>query len=159
MKTVHRIFLALLSIAGLAALTVTVAPQHASAATSIVRFNASRQVAAGAKHYIGRPYVYGGTGPSAFDCSGLAQYVYKAYAGVSIPRTAEDQYHYFRPESKAKAWGGDLVFFHDANGYVYHTGIWEGDNGMVNAVSPQYGVRQTPLSWGGRYVTYGTISH
>lgn len=159
MKTVHRIFLALLSIAGLAALTVTVAPQHASAATSIVRLNASRQVAAGAKHYLGDSYVYGGTGPSAFDCSGLAQYVYKTYAGVNIPRTAEDQYSYFRPESKAKAWGGDLVFWHDAGGYVYHTGIYEGGNGVVSALNPRYGVKQTPIIWPGTYYTFGTISH
>jgi cell wall-associated NlpC family hydrolase len=158
-RSEHRILKAILPLAGVAAVTAAVATP-ASASTSIVRSSASRTVASAAQRYIGDPYEYGGTGPRAFDCSGLAQYLYKTYAGVTIPRDAEDQFLYFRQETKAHAWGGDLVFFHDADGYVFHTGIYEGGNGMVSALSPEYGVKQTPLSWGeGDYVTFGTISH
>jgi cell wall-associated NlpC family hydrolase len=147
------------AIAGIA-LLFSAAPWNAGASTSIVRLYASRSVANGAVHYLGDRYVYGGTGPYSFDCSGLAQYVYLHYAGVSIPRTAEAQFLYFRQESQSRAWGGDLVFFHAyPGGPVYHTGIYEGGGSMVNAVGYAYGVRWTPLSWGGRYYTFGTISH
>lgn len=151
----------LASLVGIAGLLAAVAPWNAGASTAVVRLMASRQAASGAQKYIGHPYMYGGTGPSAFDCSGLAQYVYRNYVGVSIPRVAEDQFKWFRPETKAHAWGGDLIFFHSGsiNGPVFHTGIYEGGNGMVSALSPQYGVRQTPISWGGKYYTFGTISH
>ncbi len=100
--------------------------------------------------FIGRvPYVYGGSSPSTgFDCSGLVHYVYGHY-GKSIPRTAEDQFLHFRRESRSKAWGGDLVFFHvdsDPNSYVYHVGIYEGGNHMVSATDPASGIIWQRLS-------------
>lgn len=148
-------------VAGIA-LLFTVAPWNAGAATSIFQSYASRTVSYEAAHggFIGRiPYMWGGTTLAGFDCSGFAQYLYANYAGVTIPRTAEAQYEFFRPETQAQAWGGDLVFFHDSSGYVYHTGIYEGGNSMVSALDSQYGIMWTPLSWGGTYYTFGTISH
>lgn len=76
-----------------------------------------------------------------FDWSGLAQYGY-GYYGESIPRTADDQFHYVRGESESAAWGGDLVFFHvssDPRSYVYDVGIYEGGNQMVSAADPGEG--------------------
>jgi cell wall-associated NlpC family hydrolase len=113
------------------------------------------------KSFVGAvPYVYGGTSPrTGFDCSGLARYVYGHY-GKSIPRIAEDQFLHFRRESRSRAWGGDLVFFHvnsDPNSYVYHVGIYEGGNNMVSATDPAGGIRwQTIYS---SDVTFGTITH
>ena len=106
------------------------------------------------------PYVYGGSSPSTgFDCSGLTHYVYGHY-GKSIPRTADAQFRYFHRESRSRAWGGDLVFFHvnsNPNSYVYHVGIYEGGNHMVSAANPSEGIRwQTIYS---PYVTFGTITH
>jgi cell wall-associated NlpC family hydrolase len=114
-----------------------------------------------AKRFIGVPYVYGGTSPAGFDCSGLTQYVYRHF-GKRINRTAEDQFLQFRRISKARAWGGDLVFFHvssDPNSYVYHVGIYEGGNTMVAATTYGSGVEWQSFSWAGDTVTFGTITH
>jgi cell wall-associated NlpC family hydrolase len=111
--------------------------------------------------FIGRvPYVYGGSSPSSgFDCSGLTQYVYH-HEGKSIPRTAEEQFLSFRRESESKAWGGDLVFFHedsDPNSYVYHVAIYEGGNHIVSATDPSQGIVWQTI-WSSD-VTFGTITH
>jgi cell wall-associated NlpC family hydrolase len=111
--------------------------------------------------FIGRvPYVYGGSSPSSgFDCSGLTQYVYH-HEGKSIPRTAEEQFLSFRRESQSKAWGGDLVFFHedsDPNSYVYHVAIYEGGNHIVSATDPSQGIAWQTI-WSPD-VTFGTITH
>ncbi len=145
------------TIAGTMAVSLAFFPGMASAHS--LSFN--QKAAANAKQYVGTvPYVYGGSSPSTgFDCSGLAHYVYGHY-GKSIPRTAEDQFLHFRRESKTRAWGGDLVFFHvnsDPNSYVYHVGIYEGGNHMVAATDPAEGIRwQTIYS---SDVTFGTITH
>jgi cell wall-associated NlpC family hydrolase len=109
----------------------------------------------------GAPYVYGGTSPSGFDCSGLTQYVYR-HLGKRIQRTAEEQFLQFRRISKARAWDGDLVFFHvssDPNSYVYHVGVYEGGNDMVAATTYGGGVEWQSFTWAGDTVTFGTITH
>jgi cell wall-associated NlpC family hydrolase len=104
--------------------------------------------------------VYGGSSPgTGFDCSGLTQYVYRHY-GKSIPRTADDQFLHFRRESRGRAWGGDLVFFHEnsnPNSYVYHVGIYEGSNDMVSAADASEGIVWQAI-WSSD-VTFGTITH
>jgi cell wall-associated NlpC family hydrolase len=111
--------------------------------------------------FIGKvPYVYGGSSPSSgFDCSGLAQYVYGHY-GKSIPRTAQEQFEHFRSESRSKAWGGDLVFFHEnsnPDSPVYHVAIYEGSNHMVSAIDEAQGIAWQTI-WSPD-VTFGTITH
>jgi len=111
--------------------------------------------------FIGKvPYVYGGSSPSSgFDCSGLAQYVYGHY-GKSIPRTAQEQFEHFRSESRSKAWGGDLVFFHENSSPespVYHVAIYEGGNHIVSATDPAQGIAWQTI-WSPD-VTFGTITH
>ena len=109
----------------------------------------------------GAPYAYGGTSPAGFDCSGLTQYVYR-HLGKHIARTAEDQFLESRRISKSRAWGGDLVFFHessDPNSYVYHVGIYEGGDDMVAATTYGEGVQWQNFSWAGDTVTFGTVSH
>jgi len=98
------------TIAGTMALSLVFFSGTASAHTE--SFN--QRTATYVKSFIGRvPYAYGGSSPSSgFDCSGLTKYVY-GHFGRSIPRTAEEQFQHFRRESKSKAWGGDLVFFHE----------------------------------------------
>jgi cell wall-associated NlpC family hydrolase len=107
------------------------------------------------------PYVYGGTSRSGFDCSGLTQYVYR-HLGKNIRRTAEEQFREFRRISKARAWSGDLVFFHetsDPNSYVYHVGIYEGGHDMVAASTGADRVIRESFAWAGNTVTFGTITH
>jgi len=116
-----------------------------------------------AKKLVGDPYVYGGTSPAGFDCSGLAQWVYKhAGHGKKIDRTAEDQFRQFKRISKEAARTGDLVFFHvtsSPGSYVYHVGVYEGGNDMVAATTSGGGVELQSFTWAGDTVTFGTITH
>ena len=145
------------TIAGTMALSLAFLPGTASAHS--LSFN--QKAASYVKTFVHRvPYVYGGSSPrTGFDCSGLAHYVYGHY-GKSIPRTADEQFQYFRRESKSAAWGGDLVFFHetsDPNSYVYHVAIYEGGNSIVAATDPGEGIRAEPIY--SSDVTFGTITH
>jgi cell wall-associated NlpC family hydrolase len=133
----------------------------AQAATTARHLSFNEKVATQVKRYEGVPYRYGGTSPAGFDCSGLAQYVYR-YFGKKIQRTAEAQFLEFRRISKKKAWGGDLVFFHvdsNPNSYVYHVGIYEGGNDMVAATTTGSDVQWQNFSWAGDTVTFGTLTH
>ena len=116
-----------------------------------------------AKKLVGDPYVYGGTSPAGFDCSGLAQWVYKhAGHGQKIDRTAEDQFRQFKRISKKAARTGDLIFFHvtsSPGSYVYHVGVYEGGNDMVAATTSGGGVELQSFTWAGDTVTFGTITH
>jgi cell wall-associated NlpC family hydrolase len=125
------------------------------------RLSFNQNAAAYVKTMEGVPYVYGGTSPAGFDCSGLTQYVY-AHLGKGIERTAEDQFLEFRPISKPRAWGGDLVFFHvdsNPNSYVYHVGVYEGGDDMVAATTTGSDVQWQNFSWAGDTVTFGTLTH
>jgi cell wall-associated NlpC family hydrolase len=83
----------------------------------------------------GKPYVYGGSGPNSFDCSGLTQYVYKQL-GRNLPRTAEAQYEATPRVSQFNKQIGDLIFF-GSPGNIYHMGIYAGDGKMW--VAPRTG--------------------
>ncbi len=89
-----------------------------------------------AQSRIGTPYRYGGSGPEAFDCSGLVAYSYQQ-AGVTVPRTAAQQYALARPVRRAELRAGDLVFFRLSGRNVSHVGIYAGDGQFVHA--PQTG--------------------
>lgn len=79
---------------------------------------------------IGIPYRYGGTTPQGFDCSGLVQYAYRN-AGVSVPRTAREQFEASEPVDMRAVQPGDLVFFESRN--YSHVGIYVGENRFVHA--------------------------
>jgi peptidoglycan DL-endopeptidase CwlO len=85
-----------------------------------------RLVIAVAKRYKGIRYVAGGTSPrTGFDCSGYTRYVY-AELGIHIPRVSRDQYASMRHISIRVAVPGDLIFFHNGSGRVYHVAIYAG---------------------------------
>lgn len=99
--------------------------------------SAGQKLADKALQYLGVPYVWGGTSPSGFDCSGLVQYVMNA-CGYSISRTADKQYNHGTSVSKSNLRVGDLVFF--ANTYtsgISHIGIYIGNNQFVHAGGSQ----------------------
>jgi cell wall-associated NlpC family hydrolase len=74
----------------------------------------------------GKPYHYGSAGPSRFDCSGLVQYVFKTSLGLSLPRTAAEQYAASKHILKAYVHPGDLVFVR-YSGSITHVGIYAGN--------------------------------
>ncbi|TDQ49246.1 C40 family peptidase [Actinorugispora endophytica] len=84
----------------------------------------------------GLPYVWGGTGPHGYDCSGLVQGAWAA-AGVQIPRTTWPQHAALAPVSKAELIPGDLIFFQTIPGPPpTHVGMYIGNNMMVHAGNP-----------------------
>jgi cell wall-associated NlpC family hydrolase len=86
---------------------------------------------------IGRPYVWGAEGPTAFDCSGLTQYVYQEF-GIELPRRAVDQSKF--GDHVRRLQPGDLLFFSTdlRQSLVTHVGLYEG-NGMMIQASKRYG--------------------
>ena len=103
------------------------------------------EIVANAKKYIGVPYLWGGTTPSGFDCSGYVQYVLRK-SGISLPRTTTEQYKIGTYVSKSNLQPGDLVFLQ--NTYrkgISHVGIYIGDGKMIHASSSK-GVTISNLS-------------
>ncbi|MFG2921486.1 NlpC/P60 family protein [Streptomyces sp. NPDC048305] len=86
---------------------------------------------------LGKPYVWGATGPSSFDCSGLTQAAWRA-AGVSLPRTTYTQINAGQRVSRSELAPGDLVFFYPG---VTHVGLYVGGGQMIHAPRPGAPVR------------------
>lgn len=108
----------------------------------------------------GDPYSYGAAGPKRFDCSGLTMFSFD-HAGLSLPRSAAQQYHAVRHIPKSRMHRGDLMFFHDGSGNIYHEAIFLGRHGghvwLFHASKPGRPVQRDPLwtsSWYG-----GTLRH
>ncbi len=129
---------------------ITSAPAHAVAAvvpaaaqavhTASTTGRAAKAVAF-AYAALGKPYVWGATGPSAFDCSGLTQAAWQA-AGVSLPRTTYTQINSGRRIARGQLAPGDLVFFYSG---VSHVGIYVGNGQMIHAPHPGAPVRLAPV--------------
>ncbi|MBQ1090171.1 C40 family peptidase [Streptomyces sp. B93] len=91
---------------------------------------------------LGSPYVWGATGPDAFDCSGLTQAAYRS-AGVSLPRTTYAQIDAGRRVARSELLPGDLVFFYSG---ISHVGLYVGGGQMIHAPNPSSPVRLAPIS-------------
>lgn len=126
---------------------------EAKAAAEAKAFAASQQgkierAISVASEQIGDPYVWGATGPSAFDCSGLTQYAFSA-AGIELPRVSRDQAAALPSVSNDQIQRGDLMFWGSP---VYHVGIflrWEnGQAIMLHAPKPGTAVREE-AAWDG----------
>lgn len=106
-----------------------------------------------AENYRGVPYVFGGNTPKGFDCSGYVRYVF-AKKGISLPRSADEQYTVGTKVSKKNLQPGDLVFFETYEKGVSHSGIYIGNGKFISATSSS-GVAIADLAggyWGERYI-------
>lgn len=94
---------------------------------------------------VGKPYVYGASGPSSYDCSGLTQAAF-ATIGVDLPRTSEEQSNTGTPVSISSLQVGDLVFW-GGQGSAYHVGVYIGGGQYLDAANPSTGIGVHDMSW------------
>ncbi|MFH9820499.1 NlpC/P60 family protein [Streptomyces sp. NPDC017230] len=106
-----------------------------------------------ARAQIGKPYVWGATGPGSYDCSGLTQAAWKA-AGVTLPRTTYDQVETGTTVPLSQAQPGDLVFFYDD---VTHVGLYIGDGMMIHAPKPGAYVREESVYYDGESSIHSVV--
>ena len=106
--------------------------------SSVQASSRAAAVVALAKEQVGKPYVWGATGPDKFDCSGLVQYVYQHAAGINLPRTTYDQVKAGQTVPLDQLQAGDLVFWGSETA-PYHVAIYIGNNQYVNSATPDQG--------------------
>lgn len=99
---------------------------------------ALKVVLATAREQLGKPYRYGATGPSSFDCSGFTMYVWR-HVGVQLPRSSGAQYGALPHVPKAKARLGDLVYSPG------HIGLYIGDGKMIHSPHSGEHVEVSPI--------------
>jgi cell wall-associated NlpC family hydrolase len=124
----------------LAASTTTSASTSSSTATG-----SAAAVIAFVKAQIGKSYVLGASGPSAYDCSGLVQAAFKQI-GVSLPRVSQDQSTAGTQVSLSNLQPGDILYWGSA-GSAYHVAVYVGDGMFVGAQNPSTGIVEKPLSY------------
>ena len=107
-----------------------------------------QQVVDYAKQFLGKPYVYGASGPNSFDCSGFTSYVYKHF-GYTLNRTATGQLSNGTAVSRSDLRPGDLVFFKSGGSKpVSHVGIYVGNGQFIHASTNTYSIRYDSLTSG-----------
>lgn len=116
------------------------AAQPAKQQASTQSSSTAQTVVNAAKSQIGKPYVWGATGPNAYDCSGLVQYAY-SQAGKNIGRTTYQQAGAGQHVSVSQAQAGDILMWGD-----YHDAIYVGNNQYVHAPQPGQNVTQATVS-------------
>lgn len=102
------------------------------------------------------PYVYGGTTPRGFDCSGYTQYVYRVAHVATLPRTAEQQRRAVRHLRRSQLLPGDLIFYL-SGGSAYHVAIYAGHGMQYAEATPRDGLRYQKI-WSSD-IQYGTTWH
>ncbi|MFJ7206138.1 C40 family peptidase [Streptomyces sp. NPDC098789] len=98
-----------------------------------------------ARAQVGKGYVMGGTGPNAYDCSGLTQAAYRQ-AGVELPRVSQDQSASGRDVSLSDLRPGDLLYW-GSKGAATHVAVYLGNGTYVGAQNSRVGVVERSLDW------------
>ncbi|VEF49875.1 NLP/P60 protein [Bacillus freudenreichii] len=105
------------------------------------------------KKYLGVRYLYGGTSPRGFDCSGFTSYTFKK-KNVKLPRTAAEQYKRGKSVSKKNLRAGDLVFFKTTSKTkISHVGIYVGNNKFIHSAGKGVAITSIndPYYWKSKY--------
>ena len=107
----------------------------------------AEKIVALAYQQLGKPYVWGATGPNSFDCSGLTYWLYKQY-GYTLNRVANDQWRNGVRVSKENMLPGDLLFFVGSSGsnYITHVGIYAGAGMFLHAANSKLGVIKASIN-------------
>lgn len=107
-----------------------------------------------ARSQIGKPYIFGASGPNSFDCSGLVLYCFKNVSGMSLPHSSSMQLSYGTEVKRTELGVGDLIF-----PSIGHVQIYSGNGNVVEAAQPGTNIREVPI-WGfwraRRLITPGT---
>ncbi len=112
----------------------------------------AQQILNYAAKFLGTPYVWGGTTPSGFDCSGYVQYVYRNN-GISLSRTSEQQFKNGVSVARSELRPGDLVFFRTYHSGASHVGIYTGNSTMIHSSSGGVSYDDMTSSyWSARYL-------
>jgi cell wall-associated NlpC family hydrolase len=117
----------------------------------------NNQVVKIAKRQIGKAYVWAAAGPNSFDCSGLVLFSYARAGMPGIYHQSGVQFTKARLIPASRALPGDLVFYHDSVGNVFHVGIYLSPNKTVAAIDTAEGVNYQSINWGS--ATYGSFTH
>lgn len=129
-------------------------PERVEAPVAPVTPGTPGTVVATALEYRGVPYVFGGTDPTGFDCSGFVRYVYERH-GTQLPREVRDQYRTGRRVDVNQVQAGDLLFFQTVTRGASHVGLAIGGGQFVHAPSSRGVVRVERYDssyWASRFV-------
>lgn len=131
MSAPRRTIFALLLLLAVTACAKQVISPDLPATTSASEESRNATAARLATRYLGAPYVWAGSSPSGFDCSGLVMYAF-GQVGVAIPHNAAQQFRLGTPVARDRLVPGDIVFFNQ----LRHNGIYLGDGRFVHSTKP-----------------------
>ncbi|TJZ51915.1 glycoside hydrolase [Streptomyces piniterrae] len=119
--------------------TTLSAPSHSTASGSVAT------LVSFLKAQLGKAYVMGSTGPSAYDCSGLTQAAF-SQIGIDLPRVSQDQSTTGTQVGLDNLQVGDILYWGSA-GSAYHVGVYVGDGNFIGAQNSSTGIVERPLSY------------
>jgi cell wall-associated NlpC family hydrolase len=154
-------------------LSISAPTRNAASPTATTSEDSQQSVAASpgdaviatARRYLGVRYVFGGTNPAiGLDCSGLVQLVFHQL-GITLPRTAQQQYNATSRLTRDQLQPGDLVFFartySDPTDWITHVGIYIGNGQQINAPDEGQVVSIQPVFtgfWGDHFAGGGRVA-
>ncbi|KRM57966.1 C40 family peptidase [Secundilactobacillus malefermentans] len=139
-----KFILTVVAVLGLSIVATSLHNQSTASAATKPSYSKIYKVA---KKQLGKPYGWGSTGPSRFDCSGLTKYVFKKGANKTIVRTAQSQYNHYKKVSRKNLKKGDLAFFGGSKRSISHVGMYIGNGKMIDSQNRGVIVESISAPW------------